>query len=228
MVWYKRGIVIVPMAVIAMVLLIAVPMAVVTSRNNKGTVSATTRFPPEGEETPPADYAGDRDVIDFNTSETEGTPAPADLYSDNADVWQELPRVDGSAALSDAPSDAPSVVPSDFPSTAPSTAPSDYPSIVPTAWGTPAPTLQEARFRTLETVAPTPVPSLDKAHLESDYPSIVPVGWDTPSPTTAGQIMDQSPSAERRQRRKLPPLPTDPPKAAPGSTPPPNMMRRNH
>jgi len=221
MVWYKRRIVIIPMAVVALVFVIAVPMAVIANKKSGSQVSASTNSP-EDDEIPSVDYADDedseRDVI-FDSAAVSSAPSPT-THSDTSDPWEDLtPRLDISDAPSLVPSDAPSlvpsdspsVVPSDLPSSAPSSVPSptdaylgksDYPSLVPTGWGTPAPTTRDARFNKIVTESPTSRPALDSAHLGSDYPSLVPTGWGTPDPTTVAERMDQSPNSERQRRRR--------------------------
>ena len=213
MVWYKRRIVFIPMVVVALVFVIAVPMAVTSNKKSGSQVSASTNSP-EDDEIPSVDYADDedseRDGVIFDSEAVSSTPSPTT-------TWEDLtPRLDISDTPSLVPSDSPSVVPSDLPSSAPSSVPSptpvvdadaflgasDYPSLVPTGWGTPAPTTQDARFNKLVTESPTPRPALDGAHLGSDYPSLVPTGWGTPAPTTVVERMDQSPNSERQRRRR--------------------------
>lgn len=227
MVWYKRKIVVVPMIAVALVFVIALPMAVTSSKRKESSVSAST----SGEnEVPPIE---DRDApggVDSDGSEIDSgvSPSPSTEHSTSAsehESWNDLmPGVD--EVPSAAHSDAPSLVPSDQPSMEPSTLPSlaapsdypsmipssidqeeghlggsDYPSLTPVGWGTPAPTPYVARFnRLLYTSEPTPVPSLEKAHLGSDFPSLTPVGWGTPAPTTEDEAFDVT--YERRRRRR--------------------------
>jgi hypothetical protein len=155
MVWYKRTVIIVPMAAVALAVAIAVPVAVVTSKRGNSTVAASQAdnndrgigFAPDPLD--PMDKIGP-DAL-FTVSDYPSM-TPSDFPS-----WKpsDLPSLRPSDFPSMAPSDAPSIVPSDAPSNSPSDVPSDSPSDTP-----------------------SDMPLV--AYVASDYPSLVPVVFAAP------------------------------------------------